>query len=49
MCALILQVGSDYVRDTKALILRINLMRNNFVGKAPKSSMSPYELGKADA
>jgi COP9 signalosome complex subunit 1 len=39
-----LQVGHDYVRDTKALILRINLMRNNFVGKAPKGSITEVAM-----
>ena len=26
-------MGEDYMRDTKALLLRINLMRNDFIVK----------------
>jgi len=43
-----LAMGEDYMRDTKALLLRINMMRNDFVVKGNGDSLGPSKSSRQE-
>ncbi|KAL1498555.1 hypothetical protein AB1Y20_013874 [Prymnesium parvum] len=44
----VLSMGEDYMRDTKALLLRINLMRHDFILKGNADTLGPSKSSRQD-